>query len=660
MGKTLLIVESPAKAKTIGRYLGSDYIVAASVGHVRDLPTSTLGVDVKNGFKPRYITMQGKEAVIRDLKSKKELADRVLLATDPDREGEAIAWHLAHLLKIQESDPCRVTFNEITKPAILKAVENPRQIDMALVDAQQSRRILDRLVGYELSPLLWEKIMKGLSAGRVQSLATRMVVQREREIQGFQPEEYWILTAHLLGAGQTLTAKYHGQMKSGKVSSRQLKTKEETDALIAECRQSPFVVQTVKKSQSKRSPYPPFTTSTLQQEASRVLGFTSQRTMRVAQQLYEGVNIDGEQTSLITYIRTDSVRISPEAQSEVRQLILQQHGEKYLPEKPRLFKNKKSAQDAHEAIRPAHFDLPPSRVFSSLEADQYKLYRLIWNKFCASQMTEAIFDTLSYDIASGQQVFRAKGETLVFPGWMVLYEKQSQEDEEEATSGRLPEFETKTILECQKLVPEQKFTQPPSRYTEASLIKALEEEGVGRPSTYAPTLSTILQRNYVEKEEKKLRPTELGQLVTELLEEHFPEVVNTEFTAQMEGRLDEVEMGNEAWQQVLSDFYPQFHAQIQQASQKIEKKLISDKPIGEKCPQCQTGDLLIKKGRYGDFIACSNYPDCQYSRPIEIEAPGKCPLCGSHLLQKRTRKGRHSVFYVCDKKGADPNCSFIS
>lgn len=666
MSKTLLIVESPAKAKTIGRYLGKDFQVAASVGHVRDLPASTLGVDVRNGFKPRYITMQGKESVLRDLQKKQTQADRVLLATDPDREGEAIAWHLAAALKMDPSSPCRVSFNEITRKAVLEAIDKPRAIDMNLVDAQQSRRILDRLVGYELSPLLWKKVLKGLSAGRVQSLATRMVVQREREIEAFIPEEYWLLTAHLKDEDEhAFRARYHGELKGSKLTVKKPANEAEVKALMAELKNAEFTVYKVKKSKSNRASFPPFTTSSLQQEASRYLNFSSQRTMRIAQQLYEGVALaDSGQTSLITYIRTDSVRISPEAVAEARKYIEHEYGKKYLPEKARYFKNKKAAQDAHEAIRPAHFDMSPQSVRDQLTQDQYRLYKLIWDKFIASQMAAAVFDTVSCDIEAAGCIFRVRGETMLFPGWMKQYEKtgsDSEKDEDdELKKESLPELEEGQKLSLEKLLPEQKFTQPPGRYTEAGLIKALEEEGVGRPSTYAPTIGTILQRKYVEKEQKSLRPTELGVTVTELLEENFPEIVDVDFTAKMEDRLDEVEAGDQSWQEVLEDFYPPFHEQIEKAGKTIEKMVIPDEPTGEKCPACGEGDLMIKNGRYGKFIACSRYPDCSYTQNIEEIAPGKCPLCGSHILKKTSRKRRNSVFYVCDKKGSDPHCEFIS
>lgn len=665
MGKTLVIVESPAKAKTIGRYLGKDYDVAASVGHVRDLPKSTLGVDVHNDFQPRYITMPGKESVIRDLRTKKEKADLVLLATDPDREGEAIAWHLATALKLDPQSDLRISFNEISKKAVTEALQHARPIDMDLVNAQQTRRILDRLVGYELSPLLWKKVLKGLSAGRVQSLATRMIVDREREIAAFVPEEYWWLDAQLkTKQDETFRARFHGLLKQGKVSVVKLQNEDEVKRLVGEIDHADYKVQTVKKRKSKRASYPPFTTSSLQQEASRALGFSANRTMRVAQMLYEGVSISGQgQTSLVTYIRTDSLRVNSDAIQEVRQLIADNYGKDYLPDKPRYFKNKKSAQDAHEAIRPIHFELSPDKIVADLSNEQYRLYRLIWNKFMASQMAAAVFDTVTCDILAGEdKLFRVKGETMLFPGWMKIYESntsKSSEDSEELDKESLPPLEEGQPLDLVKLLPEQKFTTPPARYTEASLIKALEEEGVGRPSTYAPTIFTILNRKYVEKEERYLKPTQLGEAVTELLEDNFANIVDTQFTAKMEEKLDLVESGEVSGVELLHEFYPAFHKQIDQADEAITGKVLKDKETGRACPKCGQGQLVIKHGRYGEFIACNRYPDCDYTENIEVKAPGKCPLCGSGLLVKKSRK-RSATFYVCDKKGADPECPFIS
>ena len=551
MGKTLIIVESPAKAKTIGRYLGDEYSISASVGHVRDLPASTIGVDIKNDFKPRYITMKGKEKVLRELKVAAEKSDRVLLATDPDREGEAIAWHLATALKVDPDTPCRIAFNEITENAVRKSVDSPRAIDMDLVNAQQARRILDRLVGYELSPLLWKKIRKGLSAGRVQSVATRMTVEREREIRAFIPEEYWLLTAYLKTEPESAVfrARYHGELDGAKVRKQALKNQEQVQDLLQDLKDKTYSVHTLKKGTRKRQPNAPFTTSTLQQEASRYLNFSARRTMRVAQQLYEGLDLPGHgATALVTYIRTDSVRISPVALEEARKLILTRYGENYLPPKARLFRNRNAAQDAHEAIRPAHFDLPPDRVEGALSREQYQLYKLIWDKFIASQMAAAVLDTVSADIKAGTHIFRVKGETIRFPGWMAQYghTAQTKEDEkgDELTDEQIPELVDDQTLILDKLTPEQKFTKPPARYTEASLIRELEKQGIGRPSTYAPTISTILDRMYVEKDNRWLVPTDLGFLVTEMLEDNFQNIVDPTFTAGMEAELDEVETGD--------------------------------------------------------------------------------------------------------------------
>ncbi len=664
MTKTLVIVESPAKAKTIARYLGKDFEVAASVGHVRDLPKSTLGVDVKNAFKPRYITMPGKESVVRDLRKKKEKADDILLATDPDREGEAIAWHLATALKIDPASPCRITFHEINKKSIEEAVSNPRPIDMDLVNAQQTRRILDRLVGYELSPLLWKKVLKGLSAGRVQSLATKMIVEREREIQAFIPEEYWHLTAELETLSfESFRARFHGLLKKGKISVQKINNEAEAKALSEAVKTAKFRVHSLKKRQSKRSSFPPFTTSSLQQEASRALGFTASRTMRVAQQLYEGVNIEGYgQLSLVTYIRTDSLRVNGEAIQAGRDFILKEYGKEYLPEKPRYFKNKKSAQDAHEAIRPIHFDLTPDRIARDLSSEQSRLYRLIWNKFISSQMSTAIFDTVTCDVlAEEDKIFRVKGETMKFAGWMRVYQSKAEdtEDGDELAKEKLPELLEGQELTLKKLLPEQKFTQPPGRYTEAGLIKALEEEGVGRPSTYAPIISTIQNRKYVEREQRSLLPTDLGTAVTDLLEEHFENIVDIGFTAKMEEKLDDVESGKVSGIEILEEFYPPFHEQIKEADDKITGKILKDQETGRDCPLCEKGKLVIKHGRYGQFVACNNYPDCQYTESIEVIAEGKCPLCGSAIHEKKSRK-RGTIFYVCAKEADNPNCEFIS
>jgi DNA topoisomerase-1 len=664
MSKSLVIVESPAKAKTIARYLGDDYILRSSVGHIRDLPSGTIGVNVNNDFKPLYINMPGKEKIVRDLKTQAEKADKVLLATDPDREGEAIARHLAHILDLNPEDDIRISFNEITASSVKEAVENPRPIDANLFYAQQARRILDRLVGYELSPLLWQKIRKGLSAGRVQSVATRLIVIREREIDAFVPEEYWLLSAYLRREAKEkeFFSRYHGEMVEGKVKAHRPGSHEEVSELIKDIKSHDFIVDNVKKGTRQRRPYAPYTTSTLQQDASRVLGFTAKRTMRAAQQLYEGVELGaGGQTSLVTYIRTDSVRVSKASVDSARDYIKAKHGADYLPDKAPYYKNKKAAQDAHEAIRPSHFDKSPEEVQDYLTRDQFKLYELIWNRFISSQMKPARYSTLRVDILAGTHLFRSNGEILLFPGWLLQMgaldlPSQTKKDADDVVSMDMPELKEGMKLLLDRLEPEQKFTQPPGRYTEASLIKELESLGIGRPSTYAPTISTIQDRQYVEREGRTLFPTDLGILVTDLLEENFRNIVDTDFTAQMEDKLDDVEAGKEDWVKVLSDFYGPFHEQIETAKTSIEKIEIPDEPTGRSCPECKEGELVIRMGRYGKFIACDRYPDCKYTETIFEEAPAKCPLCESQVVIRKSKRGR--TFYTCDKSN-DKECKFI-
>lgn len=663
MSKSLVIVESPAKAKTIARYLGDDYILRSSVGHIRDLPSGTIGVNVNNDFKPLYINMPGKEKIVRDLKTQAEKADKVLLATDPDREGEAIARHLAHILDLNPEDDIRISFNEITASSVKEAVENPRPIDANLFYAQQARRILDRLVGYELSPLLWQKIRKGLSAGRVQSVATRLIIIREREIDAFVPEEYWLLSAYLRREAKEkeFFSRYHGEMVEGKVKAHRPGSHEEVSELIKDIKSHDFIVDNVKKGTRQRRPYAPYTTSTLQQDASRVLGFTAKRTMRAAQQLYEGVELGaGGQTSLVTYIRTDSVRVSKASVDSARDYIKAKHGADYLPDKAPYYKNKKAAQDAHEAIRPSHFDKSPEEVQDYLTRDQFKLYELIWNRFISSQMKPARYSTLRVDILAGTHLFRSNGEILLFPGWLLQMgaldlPSQTKKDAD-VVSMDMPELKEGMKLLLDRLEPEQKFTQPPGRYTEASLIKELESLGIGRPSTYAPTISTIQDRQYVEREGRTLFPTDLGILVTDLLEENFRNIVDTDFTAQMEDKLDDVEAGKEDWVKVLSDFYGPFHEQIETAKTSIEKIEIPDEPTGRSCPECKEGELVIRMGRYGKFIACDRYPDCKYTETIFEEAPAKCPLCESQVVIRKSKRGR--TFYTCDKSN-DKECKFI-
>ena len=666
MAKHLVIVESPAKAKTIGRYLGSDYQIAASVGHIRDLPSSSLGVDVRRNFKPMYITMRGKESVVRDLKKRAETADRIYIATDPDREGEAIAWHLSTVLKLDPQDQNRITFNEITAAAVRRAVEEPRSIDMNLVNAQQARRILDRLVGYELSPLLWKKVRKGLSAGRVQSVATRILVEREEEIRAFKPEEYWLVDALLQNSDRaSFRVSYHGRDEGkARVAKRTIHNKEEADALIQTVRDARWVVHSVRKGHRKRQPYAPFTTSTLQQEASRRLGFSSGRCMSIAQQLYEGVDLPGAgPTALITYIRTDSVRVSKEAQEAAQTHIRAHYGERFLPSKPNFYRNKNSAQDAHEAIRPAHFDRDPASLQTALSSEQYRLYKLIWDRFLASQMAAAQMETLRVDVLAGRELFRCSGSHVTFPGFLAAY-AEVREGEESKTGDRseieqeIPPLSEAEILDLKKLMPEQKFTQAPPRYSEASLIKAMEELGIGRPSTYAPTISTILARNYVSKEKRQLVPTDLGFVVTDLLREHFGPFINVHFTAQMEEKLDTVERGENDWVGILSAFYPAFHASVVKAQTEIAKVEMPQERLGKACPSCGEGELIVREGRYGKFIACSRFPDCTYTENVQETVDAHCPRCHAPLLKRRSRRG--SIFYVCSKQGSDPNCDFIS
>ncbi|MBQ6016857.1 MAG: type I DNA topoisomerase [Clostridiales bacterium] len=665
MGKKLVIVESPAKSKTIGRYLGSDYVISASLGHIRDLPSGNLGVDVKNNFKPLYITMKGKEKVVRDLKLLAADADEILLATDPDREGEAIAWHLAKVLKIDPDSKCRITFNEITKSAVQEAIKNPRKINMNLANAQQARRILDRLVGYELSPLLWKKIRKGLSAGRVQSVATKIVMDRDAEIDEFKPEEYWLIKA-LVTPGKNsdkFMLGYYGVSDgAGKVRKDDLKCLEDAQEVLEAVGSGPLVVDSIKKGNKERNPYPPFTTSTLQQEASKRLGFSSKKTMSIAQQLYEGVEIEGQgQTALVSYIRTDSVRISEEAVAAAKALIKERFGDEYCAPFKRQYKNKNSAQDAHEAIRPTHFDLDPRNIKSSLTNDQYKLYQLIWDRFLATQMTACKLDTVTCQASCNNRVFRATGETVTFKGFLVLYDDIAEDTkvEDADTKATIPPLEDGMKLELLDLKSLQKFTTPPPHYTEATLIKALEEYGIGRPSTYAPTISTILDRKYIEKNGRLLQITDLGKIVTNMLSENFSEIVDLSFTAEMENKLDEVEEGKEEWEHVLEKFYPEFNTQIKAAQESIDKITFEPEKTGEVCPQCG-GELVYKEGRYGKFVACSNFPECNYTKNIVVYAKGTCPKCGSGLLVHKSKKYRNKSFYTCDKQGADPNCDFIS
>ncbi|MGI5856454.1 MAG: type I DNA topoisomerase [Candidatus Merdivicinus sp.] len=649
----LVIVESPTKTKSIKKYLGKNYEVVASKGHVRDLPKSTLGVDVDNHFEPKYLNIKKQAEIIKMLKAEAKGKDKIYLATDPDREGEAISWHLAHILKLDLNELNRVTFSEITKSGVKEGMAHPRQIDMDLVNAQQARRILDRIVGYKISPFLWKKIQPGLSAGRVQSVAVRIIVDRENEIRAFQPEEYWTIDAKLLAAGakKAFPAKFYG--RDGK--KMELKCKEDADVVLAAVKDAPFSVAGVKKGVRKKSPAPPFTTSTLQQEASRKLGFRSQRTMAAAQELYEGVELPKlGAVGLITYMRTDSLRISDEARDAAAGYIREKYGDKYLPETPRVYKTKNSAQDAHEAIRPTMPELTPEEARESLTADQYKLYKLIWGRFIASQMAGAEYDTVSADIDAAGYAFKASGYSVRFDGFTVLYEEGRDDAEEK--EGVLPPLAVGDPLKTQSIEGSQHFTQPPPRFTEASLIKFLEENGIGRPSTYAPTISTILKRKYVELESKQLKPTQLGEITTQLMEEHFASVVDETFTAQMEADLDKVEEGEKPWVSVLEEFYGDFAKTMEKAEEDMKDvhMKIPDEETDIVCEKCGR-NMVIKTGRYGKFLACPGFPECRNTKRIAVEMPGECPLCGGKILEKKSKKGKK--FYGCEH---NPTCSFLS
>mgnify|MGYP000147094118 CR=1 FL=1 len=651
----LVIVESPAKAKTIQKYLGKDYEVLASNGHVRDLPKSKLGVDVDNGFTPQYTEIKGKEALVKTLKKEAKKSEMVYLATDPDREGEAISWHLADIIGLDMDQPNRVTFNEITKTGIIEGMSNPRKIDLNLVNAQQARRILDRIVGYKLSPFLWRKVRKGLSAGRVQSVAVRLIVEREREINSFQSEEYWTIDAELTAKGvrKAFPAKLHS--KNGKKVT--IGNEEAAQKILEELQGQDFVVDEVKKTVRKKSPAPPFTTSTLQQEASKKLGFQARRTMKAAQELYEGVEVEGlGAVGLITYMRTDSLRISAEALSETVKFIKDAFGENYLPSSPRIYKSKKSAQDAHECIRPTMPSLTPDQVKSSLTSDQYKLYKLIWERFIACQMANALLDAVSVKIAVGDYVFTASGFTVKFDGYTRLYEVVPENEEEEEQPQALPELAKGDVLHVKKLQPNQHFTQPPARYTEASLIKTLEENGIGRPSTYAPTITTIINRGYVEREKRSLKPTVLGEVTTKLMEEQFKSIVDTDFTAHMEQSLDEVEEGKQSWVKILEDFYGEFSEILAQAEKNMEgtRVKVPDEETDIVCELCGR-KMVIKFGRFGKFLACSGFPECRNTKKIVQETGGTCPVCGKKMLAKKSKNGK--TYYGCE---GFPECQFMT
>lgn len=653
--KELVIVESPAKAKTIEKYLGSNYRVKASMGHLRDLPKSKLGVDIENGFEPQYIPVKDKRELISELKKDAKIAGTVYLATDPDREGEAISWHLKELLGLDDEKAKRVTFNEITKKVVTESIQNPRAIDQDLVDAQQARRILDRIVGYKLSPLLWRKVKKGLSAGRVQSVATRMVVDREEEITAFVSEEYWLLDAHLHCAGSEsgFTARYYGT--NGK--KKELKSEADTNAVMDAVKKAPFIIKNVKRGEKQKNPAPPFITSTLQQEASRRLGMTPRRTMSIAQQLYEGVEIAGQGSiGLITYMRTDSLRLSDEALAAVRAFITEKYGAAYCPAQPRRFKTKAGAQDAHEAIRPTDVKLTPESVRKDLTQEQYRLYRLIWGRFTACQMANAVYDNVAVETESAGHTFRANYSELKFPGYTKVYEEQRDEESAELANP-LPSLSEGQEVYLDKLTPDQQFTQPPARYTEATLIRAMEEKGIGRPSTYAPTISTITSHDYVIKEGKYLRPTPLGEVVTKLMREHFADIVDLKFTNHMEEELDEIESGKAEWRDVLADFYKDFGGELDAAEQALDgvKIKVPDVLSDEYCDVCGK-QMVVKKGKFGHFLACPGFPECTFTKPIVVEMPGKCPKCGGRILKRTSKKGY--VFYACER-GEDA-CGFIT
>ena len=661
----LVIVESPSKAKTIGKYLGPGYEVKASMGHIRDLPKSKLGVDIENGFLLNYQPIKGKEEVISDLKKAAKKSQRVFLATDPDREGEAISWHLKELLGIPDDKTYRVTFNEITKKVVNEAIAAPRAIDQNLVDAQQARRVLDRIVGYQLSPLLWKKIRRGLSAGRVQSVATSLVVEREEEIRAFTPQEYWSIDVDLERVRPNLggfKAQFYGRDKK-----MELHSEAEVDEILSAISNAPFTVSKVKRQDKNRQPAPPFTTSTLQQEASRKLNMSPARTMSIAQQLYEGVDITGEGTvGLITYMRTDSLRLSEEALAAAKGFIESRYGANYYPPQTRRFKTKGNAQDAHEAIRPSDVTLVPEDIKKDLTAEQFRLYKLIWSRFLACQMANAVYDSVSIECESAGYTFRASHSELKFSGFTAVYEEGKDEDDE-APQSPLPDLKEGENLEKKGVKKDQHFTQPPARYSEATLIRALEEKGIGRPSTYAPTISTIMNREYVVKEGKALRPTPLGEVVTGLMKDKFQDIVDYTFTAQMEGELDKVEEGAVEWRKILDNFYGGFAAELQKAEQDLdgERIKVPDEVSEEICPECGK-NLVVKSGRFGRFLACPGWPDCDFTMPLVIEMPGKCPKCGGRLL-KRTgtskKTNKQYTYYCCEfvsSRDEQRKCDFMT
>ena len=649
--RTLIIVESPTKAKTIERFLGKNYVVKPCMGHIRDLPKSSMGVDVEHDFAPHYITIRGKGDIIKVLRDEAKKADRILLASDPDREGEAIAWHLREYLGIGAED-CRITFNEITDTAVKNAVAQPRIIDVDKVEAQQARRILDRLVGYSISPLLWKKVKKGLSAGRVQSVAVRLICDRENEIKDFEPEEYWNLFAHLKADKDELIVKL-AKYKNKKI---EMHSREDVDAVLADLADKEFAVSAVTVKRKKKSPAPPFTTSVMQQEASRRLSMQPKKTMQIAQQLYEGIAVGGSVTGLISYMRTDSVRINEEAQAQARDFIFSKYGPEFVPPKPNVFKNGKGQiQDAHEAIRPTSVERTPASLKPFLSLQQYKLYKLIWERFVASQMASAVLDTTTVEVTAGNCLFRASGSLVSFEGYMQVYKegKGDPSADKDDISSVAPVKEGQ-ILQMQTMEPKQNFTQPPSRYSEASLIKIMEELGIGRPSTYAPIIDTILSRRYVVREDKQLYPTELGTLVVDLMKDYFADIINVEFTASMEDQLDQVEEGEARWNDVISRFYDPFAKMLEAAEKEIEKIVIEPEKSGELCEKCGK-PMVYRMGRYGRFLACSGFPECRNTKAIVNKTDVKCLACGGNIVQHKSRTGR--IFYGCDNY---PECKYIS
>lgn len=652
MGQKLVIVESPAKAKTIGKYLGKNYVVEASMGHVRDLPKSQLGVDVDNNYNPKYITIRGKGKLLSKLRREANKSDKVYLATDPDREGEAISWHLLYALKLDENEKCRIEFNEITKSAVKGSLKKARKINLNLVDAQQARRVLDRLVGYKISPILWRKVKWGLSAGRVQSVALKMICDREKQIKKFVPEEYWTVECILNKEGKSSKNSFKVRLTSFEKKKIEIKNKEESDNIIHELELGKFIVKNIKKSTKNKNPLPPFTTSTLQQDAYRRLNFSTKRTMSVAQQLYEGVDIKKYGTiGLITYMRTDSVRIAKEAQEDCKNFLIDAFGTEYVPNTFRNFKGKKNIQDAHEAVRPTNVNIRPDSIKKDLKPEQYKIYNLIWKRFVASQMASSVIDVRSVDIENGSYGLKASGSKVSFDGFMKVYDYSVGEDKDES---KLPELAKDELLSKKSIEGKQHFTQPPARYSEASLVKTLEENGIGRPSTYAPIISTLLDRKYVEREKKTLLPTELGDIVNNIVSEYFKQIVDVEFTAEMEGRLDSIEAGSEDWRKVVEQFFEPLKKDIETAEREVAKITIEDKVTDIKCDKCGKF-MVIKHGRFGDFLACPGYPECKNTKPIVEELDVKCPKCEGKVVAKRSRKGRK--FFGCSNY---PDCDFVS